>query len=519
MGDKKKGAKERGITRREFLKTTAVSGATVVTSSMIPSVVKRSHAASKTARMLLIPSPKITPGHMTAGNEGNVASLIYDWLFRLEGPEQKFVNSLAESTEHSKDMTKYTIKLREKVKFHHGTELTADDVVFTVNRWLDPNLGSPVKPMFSNLDKVETAGRYLVRFTLKKPDPDFLLKFLEYNAAILAHDYDYNQLGNTKPSGTGAFKVVSYSPGQRMLLERNPSYFIQGLPKLDNFEIITISDMQTQIMALEANQADIIRMIGIQYVSRYKSHPDINLQSLELAYHLPITMRCDQPPFNDNRVRQAMKLVVDRKKMLESVAYGYGVLANDNHVWPKNRWYADIGMKEQNIEQAKELLAKAGYPKGLDVEIYTSSNLPPSMENVITYQEMAKPAGINVSIRGFTRDIYEAKYWRNVNLCCTNWGHRENPIDLLSLALRSNAPWNEGHYVNPDLDKLIDDASMEIDSVKRRELFKKIEILLSEDGPSILPFFYNTFAAVRKNVTGFQLTRNWINDYRFVQVG
>ena len=518
MDEKKKEGKEGKVTRRQFLKTTALAGAATTVPGLFNILGKRAYAAGNPVRLLIAPAPIITPGQMTAGHAANVAGLLYDWLFRLEGPEQTFTNSLAEKVEHTRDMTKYTIKLREKVKFHHGTEFTAEDVIFTVNRWLDPSVGSSLKKVFSNLDNVETIDRYVVRFNLKRPDPDFLLKFLEYNSAMVAHDYDYKQYGNTKPSGTGPFKIVSYAPGQRMSLERNRDYYIPGLPKVDNFEVIYISDLQTQLMTLEAGQADIIRMLGMQYISRYRNHPDVTVVSMEGAYHIPITMRCDQPPFNDNRVRQAMKLVVDRKKMLESVAYGYGVTANDNHIWPKNQWYVDIGMKEQNIDKAKELLSQAGYSKGLDVEFYVPTNNPPSMDYAITFQEMAKAAGINLAIRGYPIDIFEGKYWRNVNLQCSVWGHRENPLNLLALALRSDGPWNEGHYKNPELDKLIDDASEEIDPAKRRTMFKKMEVLLSEEGPSVLPFFYNFFAAVRKNVTGFQLTRTTQNDYRYVQI-
>ena len=508
----------RKISRREFLKTAAGVGAIAAGPSVFHILGRRSYAAGKTARALLIPSPLITPGAMNSANAANTSSCIYDWLFRLEGKEQKFVNSLAESVEHSKDMSRWTFKLREKVKFHHGTELTADDVLFTVDRWLQ-KLGAPIGGMFTHLDKVEKVDRYVARFNLKRPDPDFLVKFLDYNAAILAHDYDYKTHGNTKPSGTGAFKVANYSVGQRMLLERNRDYFIPDLPKVDNLEFSFIPETQTQVMMLESGEADIIRYLGLDYVTRYQNHPTVDLQTVESAWHHTIAMRCDQPPFDDNRVRLAMKYCVDRPKMLKSAAYGYGILANDNPIWPKNIWYTDIGMRERNIDKAKELLAQAGYPKGLDVEIFCSSNFPPALEQVLTFQEMAKDAGIIVQVRASTRDIYLAKYWQKVSCQCTDWGHRENPLDLVSVNLISTAPWNESHYKNPDFDKLVNDAMTEADPVRRKEIFKKIEILLSEEGPSIIPFFYNSFAAVRKGVKGFQVTRNMINDYRFVDMG
>jgi peptide/nickel transport system substrate-binding protein len=517
---KKKDSQAKKVTRREFIKTTACAGVAMTVPGIFNLLSKSAYAQSskKTLRVVAIPHPKITPGQMTSGPAANVVGCIYDYLFRLEGKEQKFTYSLAESTEHSSDMTQWTFKLREKVKFHHGTEFTADDVIFTVNRYFDKTVASPMRAMFEHIDKIEKKDRYLVRFLLKRPDPDFLLKFLEYNTAMLAHDYDYNQFGNTKPSGTGAYKVVNMTPGQRVYMERNPDYFIRGFPKVDNLEFILIQEPQTQLMTVEAGQADIMTWVPFDFLSRSRQNPELTLQGLPTSFHAPISMRCDQPPFNDNRVRQAMKLVVDRKMMVQTTVAGYGEVANDDFIWPKSILYNDIGIKERNIDNAKELLSKAGYPKGLDVEIHCESNKPPVMDVVLTFQQMAKPAGINVQIVGVTTDIYYAKYWLKAPVTCTSWGHRENPLDLLIQTVKTGVPWNEGHYSNPDLDKMLADALVEVDLKKRKEIVKKIQLLLSEEGPSVVPFFYNLFAVTRKRVAGFQQTRNFVNDYRFVEI-
>lgn len=515
---KNKSFRGKKLTRRDFLKTTAYVGAAATVPGMIHTSGKLSFAAKKTPKVLMTPDPRITPYQLQSGGAINVASTIYDWLFRLEGAEQKFTCSLAEFTENSPDMTQWTIKLREKVKFHHGTEFTADDLIFTVKVHRDKSTGSPLLTLFRHIEKVEKIDRYTVRFHLNRPDPDFLLIFLDKKAAMLAHDYDYKQFGNTKPSGTGAFKVVSYTPGQRMLLERNPNYFVQGLPKSDNLEIVFMADVQTQLMVLEAGQADIIRVLPFPQVPRYQQLGQVTLHRLPVSYHCPVAMRCDQPPFNDNRVRTAMKLVVDRKKMLDTVALGYGELANDDYVWSKNEWHNDIGIKERDIDKAKELLAQAGYSKGLDVEIFCQSNRPPGMDMVLTFQEMAKPAGINVQIRGVTTDIYYAKHFCKSTAEVTVWGHRENPLNLLNVNTRTGARINEGHYSNPEVDRLLDEAGSETDRVKRKESFKKLQILLSEDGPIVLPFFFNVFAATHKRLKGFQLTRNFINDFRAVEI-
>ncbi len=202
-------------------------------------------------------------------------------------------------------MTEWTFQLRDNVKFHHGTQFTADDVVYTVRRWVDPKGGGPMRAQFTELAEVAKLDKLTAVFRMKRPDPDLPLKLVDFNAAMLAHDYDNAQLGDTKPSGAGPFMVKTLVPGQRISLEKNPHYFVPGLPKVDLMEVAFIPEIQTQLMTLEAGQADVVRWMGFDSVQRYKDHPKVQLHSVKTANHGNFYMRADQPPFNDNRVRQA----------------------------------------------------------------------------------------------------------------------------------------------------------------------------------------------------------------------
>ena len=148
--EKKKDSHAKKVTTIEFIKTTACAAGVAITVPGIFNLLGKSayaQSSKKTLRVVAIPHPKITPGQMTSGPAANIVGCIYDYLFRLEGKEQKFIYSLAESTEHSSDMTQWTFKLREKIKFHHGTEFTADDVIFTVNRYFDKTVAYHMRPM------------------------------------------------------------------------------------------------------------------------------------------------------------------------------------------------------------------------------------------------------------------------------------------------------------------------------------------------------------------------------------
>ena len=502
------------LSRRAFLGGTVAVPFVAAGVAGVLSAPALAQDAAGTLRVLLAPEARLVPGQLRAGGSANVASMIYDWLFRLEGNEQTFVHSLAESSSHSDDYKSWTIVVRKGVSFHHGTELTAKDVVFSIERHGRKEIGSPLANIFAHIESVTAADDHTVEVALSRPDPDFLLKFLDKNAAIIAHDYDYDNLGDSNPSGTGAFKVDEYVPSQYMRLSKNPDYFVEGLPKSDRIEIRFVSDVQTQMLSLEAGQADIVRSLPFDFFERYKDREDLTIHQVKSAYLTPITMRCDQPPFDDVRVRKAMKLVVDRQKMLEQAAFGLGVVANDDYVWSGFPWHSPQETKQRNVEEARRLLAEAGHPNGISVEIVCESNRPPVLETVLMYQQMAKEAGIDVKVNAVTTDIYYARYFMNAPVTCESWGHRD-ALDLLAVSVKTGAAWNAGRYSNARVDELLDLTSAEGDLEKRRALAGELQQILSEEGPAIVPFFHDSLAVSRAAVDGFVLTENWINDYRY----
>jgi len=479
-------------------------------------------AGDATARVIIIPPARLTPGHLVDGAGAIFASMVYDWLFRINGETGKVEPSLVESYTVSPDAKVWTMKLHKGVKFHHGTVFSADDVVYTVNRWLDKSLGMAPYGVFNGLvQKVEKVDTNTVRFTLTQTDVEFYLKFLDYNTPMLAHDYDNDGLGETKPSGTGAFIVDSLVPKERVELKANKGYWVSGAPGVNAVELLFIPDTETEVKMMEAGQADVVTDLSVDQYKRLNSNPNTTGMYIKLGHHVAVSMRTDMPPFNDVRVRQAMKLVVDRQKMLDTVMFGMGSLGNDTPVAPFNPFYDDLGgVRQRDVEKAKALLAEAGYTdkNPLSVTLYTSSNTPPELDVALTYQQMAKDAGVDVEISTSPRDVYYAKHWLKETFTGTLWGHREDVTQLLRLAYMSNGPWNEGHYSNPELDKNIQLATSTTDVAKRKIYFKNIQQILHDDGPTVISFFQPYFGATSKRISNFYLTRNWINDYRFMKL-
>ncbi len=479
-------------------------------------------ANDSTVRVVIIPPARLTPGYLGDGAGAIFASFVYDWLFRIDGVTGKVVPSLVESYTTSADATVWTMKLHQGVTFHNGDAFTADDVVYTVNRWLDKKLGLVPNGVFGSLVKsVEKVDKYTVRFTLTQTDVDFNLKFLDYNTPMLDSHYDNDKYGETKPVGTGAFMVQTLIPKDRVEFVGNPNYWVKGAPGVSKVELLFIPDTETEIKMMEAGQADVVTDISVDQYRRLAADANTTGMYIKLGHHVPISMRTDIPPFNDNRVRTAMKLVVDRQKMLDTVTYGMGALGNDSPIGPFNPWYDDLGgIRQRDVAKAKALLAEAGYndKNPLSVTLYCSSNTPPELDTALAFQDMAKDAGIQIEISTSPRDIYYAKHWLKETLTATLWGHREDVTQLLRLAYMTGGPWNEGHYSNPELDKNIKLATSTTDVAKRKEYFHNIQKILYDDGPAIIAFFQPYYAGASKRIKDFYLTRNWINDYRFMKL-
>jgi peptide/nickel transport system substrate-binding protein len=190
--------------------------------------------------------------------------------------------------------------------------------------------------------------------------------------------------------------------------------------------------------------------------------------------------------------------------MRQVVLQGLGDLGNDHPIPPISPVYADLPIREQNHEKAKELLAEAGYPDGLDVTLITSPVRPGLVEYAVAFQEMAKPAGVNVQIERVPADQYWSEYWMKVPLCMSNWTLRATADETLTTAYHSEAKWNESDFKSPELDRLIEEARGEQDQDKRVELYGEAQKLLSDEGGVIISYFKPVVQAVRKEVQNFQ---------------
>jgi peptide/nickel transport system substrate-binding protein len=424
---------------------------------------------------------------------------------------------LAEAWEATEDLRSWTFKLRQDVKFHHGTLLTAEDVVYTFTRILNPKLASPFRSSLSFVAKVEAVDPYTVRFQLQSPSAELPLLLGAPLAGIVPHDYK-DALLSAKPSGTGPFRLSEYAAGVGAKVVRNPAYWQQGQPLLDAIEYRFLSYAQ-QVAALRNGEIDLISQLGTEDVAVLATEPSVMTVEVPSGAYQNIVMRATEKPFTDLRVRQALKHCVDRQNLLQQVLHGKGTVGVDHPVSPISPFAAQLATPQYDPKQARQLLAQAGYPRGLKLDLLTSSVRPGMVELALAFQQMAKPAGIEIQVVHVPAQVYWSDYAGKVPFHTGNWGFRPSIDETFMAAYHSQSKGNESNWRNPALDKLIDGARGEHDPTQRKEEYHKAEKLMMDEGAVIIPYFKPTSIALRRNIRGFTPhPAGWL-DFRMTYLG
>lgn len=425
----------------------------------------------------------ITPG-VWDGQAITLDSNIYDYLVDID-TNGKLSPSLATSWETT-DGKVWTIKLRPGVKFHDGSDFDSEDVKFTILRTQDPSVGHLKAQDFSVVDSIETPDAYTVVIKLKEVRPTFIYLMTDYNMAMLSSSYDYEKFGETKPMGTGPFKLEKLVQKESAKLVRNPDYWDKGYPLVDELLIYFVPDRDSSIEMLEADKVDIVLQVTPLIKQRLEKMEGFKVVSPYQEQRF-VSMAYDQKPFSDNRVRLALKYAMDPEILAKACqgTLNVDVFYNETPIMNSLAQYHEIPLRGQDIEKAKSLLAEAGYPNGVTTELYYPSDHPYSPALAQTIKELAESAGFDIQLKGYPRDVYLSQYWLHVPLSITGWGGRIDPSVLLSLAFTSNGPWNESHIKDPEVDQIIAQILKETDSTNRQKLYDRLQEVFYERGTLI----------------------------------
>ncbi|MDA3809965.1 MAG: ABC transporter substrate-binding protein [Spirochaetaceae bacterium] len=426
----------------------------------------------------------ITPGAWD-GQAFSLNSSIYDYLIEMDANSGELVPALATKWS-SPDGKIWTFNLRKGVKFHDGSDFTAQDVKFTIERTQDPELGHLKAQDFKSVESVSAKDDFTVVITLKTPLPTFPFIFTDYNMAMLSSDYDYKTLGETAPMGTGPFKMKEMILKESAQLLKNPEYWQEGLPKADELRIYFVPDIESSISLLEAGKVDIVPQVSPIIKKRIDGMEGFNVVSPYQESRF-IALSADRAPFSDNKVRLAFKYSMDPEILAKACQgiLGEGIFYNETPIVNKLAQYKEIPFRGRDINKARELLKEAGYPDGVTTELFYASDHPYGTAIAQTLKELAAPAGITLELKGFPRDIYLSQYWMDAPMLLTGWGVRVDPSMLLMLAYESEGPWNESHMNDPEADQLIAKIRSEVDAKVRQSYYDRLQEIFVERGTVI----------------------------------
>lgn len=424
---------------------------------------------------------------------------VQDTLVRI-GPDGTPESDLAISWEASADATDWTFKLRESVKFHDGTDFDAADVVAQFGRIKDPKNESPLASALALVDSVEAVDDHTVTFHLNSGHADFPLLLTDYRVRMTPSEAsaDIAKTG----IGTGPFKLETLDPEGTTVLVANPDYW-DGAPKVNKIEIIGIPDAQARVQAMLGGQIDWLWSVSAQQVPLFATNPDFATQTYSSGDWKGIAFDAQEKPFDDVRVRKALRMVVDRQAMANQVAGpDGGTVSCDDPVAPRDQYRADLSCPA-DVEGAKALLAEAGYPDGIDIEISTSDLDEHWVNMAEVYQQQAAAAGINVTVKMEPADGYWSDVWMKRPAFFGWWSLR--PADqILNEAFRCEASWNESRFCDRSFDAKLDAARKSLSLEERRKLYGELQATLWEEGATLIPFHFNVTRVLAKGVSGFE---------------
>ena len=404
----------------------------------------------------------------------------------------------------------WTFTLRPNVKFHDGSVMTADDVVYTMQQLSDTknasnalsNLGGVLTP--AGVRKVDA---HTVAFHLQAANGNFpyLVSSDNYNAIIVPKGTDFAKWQKTF-IGTGPFKLKSYAQNQSASFVANPDYW-GGAPNLDSTTFTFFQSQQPQVLALQGGQVDVLVQFTAQGAQSLLTGSQYEIIKLKSANHRELSMRNDHGPFTDPRVRQAVALCLDRPGMLKALLQGDGQVGNDSPFAPKYpSTNTSVPQRTQNIAKAKQLLAAAGHTSvsaTLATEQYQEI---PQLAQVIAQQ--AKQIGVEIKLKVETQSNYYGKStygnsdWLDSEMSLVDYGDRGVPNVFLEAPLTSGGPWNAAHFRNPTYDKLVKQYVASVDLQTQKALAGRIETLLLDQTPLVIPYWIENLTATTHSVKG-----------------
>ena len=513
------------LSRRDFIRRASVVG---ISSPLLGSILAACSSSSSSSSSSAsgsatgapgavikagITTPGATINPLTVSDQGGLDMLAQTGEYLTLATQQLTLQPLlATSWSANSAADVWTFKIRQGVKFHDGSPLTADDVVYTYKQQTGPGKNSALGGVLTPAGVVKVDD-YTVAFHLDAPNGNFpyLTSSDNYNMIIIPNNYNP---ANWQSSfiGTGPFVLGSYTPKVGATFTRNESYWgTKALPSQTQFTFI--EDPAAQVLAMTGGSIDVLGQFAVTGGEALLSG-SYNVIKLKTSAHRELSMRCDQAPFTDARVRQAIALTLNRPEIITALWKGYADIGNDSPfapVYPSTN--TSVAQRTQNISQAKSLLAAAGHGSGFSTTLVTENIQEiPSFAQVVA--QSAAAIGVTVKLSVENQSVYYGNFkfgtspWLDSTMSLVDYGHRGVPNVFLGAPLQTinattgTGAWNAAHFSNSQYDSLVKQYVAAPDLSSQRSVAGQIQTLLLSETPIIYAYFYNYLTATAMGVTG-----------------
>ncbi|HEV2356268.1 MAG TPA: ABC transporter substrate-binding protein [bacterium] len=515
------GGKAGSTTRREFLTRAAATALTAAAGGFRPAAA--SAAARRGGTMVVTGHQEISS--LSPDDAGptviwSAVTQIHNALLELD-ENFSFVPTLAQSYTAAPDGMSYTFKLLKGVRFHDGTEFTADDVKYTYEWYMNPANHAINANNFEGVDAVQAPDKYTIRVKMKRPNAAFLAKGASTFIVPAAY---HGKVGEkhykTAPIGTGAFRLKEWIPAGHTTVAAFDQHF-RGRPNLDFFRVDIVPEPSVRAIGLQTGASDsavwpLLTEDNLRFAK--DAHFTTFVTITTGVNHFPINNKL--PMFADKRVRQAMMYAINRQQLIDDVFKGTAVIAT-SHLSPAFKTYYEPNVVKYpyDVAKAKGLLDEAGWKPGpdgirqkggqrLSFTCTTITGDQARRPEAEIAQQHLKAAGIEMKLaEAPVATITDKMHKGEMDASLFNWTYGGSLGDPdPSVTLRTNGGNNWSHYSNPKVDSLIDAGLAEPDPKKRRPIYSEIQKIVAEDAPFIYAMYWNWYTIFAPRVKGLPKT-------------
>ncbi len=498
-------AQARRISRREFMQGMIATGVSLSAASSLWTIKVHAQTPKKGGKFKIgiahgQTTDNLDPATYENGFMSSLTFGVNNYLTEVSN-DGSLKPEVAESWEPSADAKTWTFKLRQGVTFHNGKDVTAEDVIASINHHRGEASQSAAKPIVAPITGIKADGKGVVVFELESGNADFPFIISDYHLPILQANADGTP--NWQDGvGCGAYKLKNFDPGVRADFERNSDYWKSDRGHFDEIEMISIVDPASRTNGLVSGEVDAIDRVDLKTVHLLQRKPDVKIHSIAGNQHFTFPMHTNVAPFDNNDVRLALKYAINREEIVEKVLQGYGAVGNDHPIGSGQRYYAsELEQTSYDPERAKEHLKKAGMDS-LDVDLHVAdAAFAGAVDAGVLYAEHAKPAGININVVREPNDGYWSNVWLKKPFCACYWSGRPTEDWMFSTAYASGVDWNDTFFEHEKFNQLLEAARSELDEAKRREMYVEMQTIMNRDGGTIVSMFASYVYATQAGIS------------------